>query len=141
MSAVLCHWPLKYLTSYRSTLLRCRLFYDSCSPYLLAWGRNAKIPLLMAVDLSGFVIICCLDCSVYSVLKDLCVVGLHQGSPPPFYMTTFSASPANLTALLPQSQGSSCYVCRQILAHSPLCLLKHTDIHDFAHCPDIMTSV
>ena len=54
-------------------------------------------------------------------------------------MTTFSASLTNLTALLPQSRDSSCYVSRPILAPPPLWLQKHTDLraHDFAHCPDL----
>ena len=39
---------------------------------------------------------------------------------PSFWMTTFSASLTNLTALLPQSHDRSCYVSRPILAPLPL---------------------
>ena len=39
---------------------------------------------------------------------------------PSFYMTTFNASLANLTAVLPQSRDYSCYVSRPILAPPPL---------------------
>jgi len=52
-------------------------------------------------------------------------------------MTTFMASLKNLTALLPQSCDSSCYVSRPILAPPPLWLQKQTDLRarDFAHSP------
>ena len=43
-----------------------------------------------------------------------------------FYTTTFSASLTHLTALLPQSRDTSCYVSRPILAPPPLWLHKHT---------------
>jgi hypothetical protein len=57
---------------------------------------------------------------------------------PSFCTTTFSASLTNLTALLPQSRDTSCYVSRPILAPPPLWLQKHTDLraHYFAHCAD-----
>jgi len=58
---------------------------------------------------------------------------------PSVWMTTFSASLMNLTALLPQSRDISCYVSRPILAPPPLWLQKHTDLraNDFARCPDL----
>ena len=58
---------------------------------------------------------------------------------PSFYMTTFSASLTNLTALLPQSHDYSCYVSRPILAPPTLWLQKHTDLraHDSAHVPNL----
>ena len=58
---------------------------------------------------------------------------------PSFYTTTFSASLTNLTALLPQSRDTSCYVSRPILAPPPLWVQKHTDLraHDFAHSSDL----
>ena len=54
---------------------------------------------------------------------------------PSAFMTTFSASLTNLTALLPQSHDRSCYVSRRMPAPPPLWLRKHTDLraHDFAH--------
>jgi hypothetical protein len=56
-----------------------------------------------------------------------------------FYMTAFSASLTKLTAFLPQSRDSSCYVDRPVLAPPPLWLHKHTDprAHEFAHCPNL----
>jgi len=58
---------------------------------------------------------------------------------PSFYMTTFSASLTNLTALLPQLHDCSRYVSRPILAPQPLWLQKHTDLcaRDFAHAPNL----
>jgi hypothetical protein len=53
---------------------------------------------------------------------------------PSFCITAFSASPANFTALLPESRDSSCYVSRPIPEPSPR-LQKHSDLRarDFAH--------
>jgi hypothetical protein len=58
---------------------------------------------------------------------------------PSFCITTFRASLTYLTALLPQSHDSSCYVSRPMLALPPLWLQKHTDLraHDIAHSPDL----
>jgi hypothetical protein len=58
---------------------------------------------------------------------------------PSFHATAFIASLTYLTALLPQSHDSGCYVSRWILATPPLWLQKHTDIraHDFAHSLDL----
>ena len=58
---------------------------------------------------------------------------------PSLFSTTFSASLTNLTALLPQSRDSSCYVSRPILALAPLWLHKHHDLraHDFAHSHEL----
>jgi hypothetical protein len=47
---------------------------------------------------------------------------------PSFCMTTFSASLAKLTALLPQSHDCSCYVSRRILTPPSLWLQKHADL-------------
>jgi len=57
---------------------------------------------------------------------------------PSFCLTAFSASLANLTALLPQSRDYSCYLSRPILAPPPLRLQNHTDLraHDFAQFPN-----
>jgi len=52
-----------------------------------------------------------------------------------FCMKTFRASLTNLTALLPQSYGISCYVIRRVLAPPPQ--TAHTELcaYDFAHSP------
>jgi hypothetical protein len=62
---------------------------------------------------------------------------------PSFYMTIYSASLINVTALLPQSRNCSRYMNRQILASPLLWLQKHTDIHahDFAHSPHLDISL
>jgi hypothetical protein len=62
---------------------------------------------------------------------------------PSFYMTTYSASHINVTALLPQSRDWCRYMNRRILAFPPLWLQKHTDIHahDFAHSPHLDISL
>jgi hypothetical protein len=53
------------------------------------------------------------------------------------FCTTFSASPTNLAALLPQTRDCSCYVSKPLLAPPPLWLQKHIDLraHDCAHSP------
>jgi hypothetical protein len=58
---------------------------------------------------------------------------------PSRFMTTFSASLTNPTALLPQLHDLSCYVSKWILAPPPLSLQKHTDLraHEFAHSADL----
>jgi hypothetical protein len=76
------------------------------------------------------------DCSPYSVCGYSRITSTKS---PSFFMTTFSASLTNLTALLPQSRDCSCYISRRVLAHPPLWLQKHTDLraHGFAQPPDL----
>jgi hypothetical protein len=50
---------------------------------------------------------------------------------PSFFMTTFSVSLTNLTALLPQLHDSSCYVSTGILTSPPKWLKKHTDLRTY----------
>jgi len=54
---------------------------------------------------------------------------------PSFCMTTFSASPTNLTL---QSHDCSCYVSRPILAPPPLTAETHwSSAHDCGHSTDL----
>jgi len=53
-------------------------------------------------------------CSAKLVQQDI-----TSADPPSFCMTTFRESLTNLTAFLPQSHGTSCYVIRRILAPPP----------------------
>jgi hypothetical protein len=54
-----------------------------------------------------------------------------------FRKTTFSASLTNLTARLPHSRGSSCYVSGTIPTPPPILLQEYTDLcaRQFAHSP------
>ena len=67
----------------------------------------------------------------------LFIAGLHPQSFPSYYVTTFGASLAKLTVLLPQPRDVSYYVTRPILTSTGLVPQKQTDLraHDFAHSP------
>ena len=69
----------------------------------------------------------------------ICYGRITSTKSPSFCVRTFSASLTNLSALLPQSRDTSCYVSKPILVPPPLWLHKHTDLraYGFAHSPDM----